>query len=72
MAVLVLTTGTDDARVDTLAVLASLLRGALAVGATTNTCNRALGNCKNENSCHAVSHVLSEQLLDSEKVNNHQ
>jgi hypothetical protein len=37
MAVLVLTTCTDDAGVDTLAVLASLLCGALTVCATTNT-----------------------------------
>ena len=66
MAVLVLATGTDDAGVDALAVLASLLCGALTVCATTNTCNRGLRHCKNENSCHAVSRFLSEQLLDSE------
>ena len=45
MAVLVLTTGTDDAGVDTLAVLASLLGRALTVCATTDTCNREFGNC---------------------------
>ena len=45
MAVLVLAAGSDDTGVDTLAVLASLLGRALAVCATTDTCNREFGNC---------------------------
>ena len=60
VAVLVLSTGPNNARVDTLRILASLLCWALAVCTATHTCDgiiRRCADCRDELRSHAVSGI---------------